>query len=64
MKLQPINLAPKAPDDLPAPAHIRVTSHISPTGALCSREIELLLVSQTHMLLHAFVPSYGMCYAI
>lgn len=64
MKFKPINLKPKALDDLPAPALVRVTSHISPTGALRSREIELLLVSQTHMLFHAFVPSYDMCYAI
>lgn len=59
MKFKPISLAPKAPDDLTASPLLSSIFHISPTGTLCSREVELLSVFQTCMLLHVFVPSFS-----
>lgn len=61
MKFKPINLAPKAPDDLP-PSLLSSISHISPTGILCSIEVELLIVFQTCVLFHASVPSFYVHY--
>lgn len=62
MKFKPINLAPKAPDDLPPSFLLSSISHISPAGTLCSREVELLIVFQTCVLFHASVPSFYMHY--
>lgn len=58
MKFKPISLAPKAPDDLPASSLLSSISYISPTGTLCSREVELLTVFQTCMLFNTFVRSF------